>query len=138
MEIKFTWNDKGKPPAFVDILSHDRRKLADCELRFDDGLFAGLKVQGFTIWERTKERNGLPIGNLSVMPPNFRERTYKGGRSSVAFIRPIEDDSYDDRCLPKGPLATTILEAFKSFRTEQRGSQLAEHADDTARGEWLV
>jgi hypothetical protein len=40
--IKITPNEKGNPP----------RKLADAEVHFSDGPFAGLKLIGFAIWER--------------------------------------------------------------------------------------
>ena len=41
--VKITPNDKGNPPG----------KLADAELHFVDGALAGLKLIGFSIWERT-------------------------------------------------------------------------------------
>ena len=42
MTIKITPNDKGNPPG----------KLADAELHFSDGPLEGLKLIGFSIWER--------------------------------------------------------------------------------------
>ncbi len=39
--VKITPNDKGNPPG----------KLADAEIHFVDGVFAGLKLIGFGIWE---------------------------------------------------------------------------------------
>ena len=42
MTIKITPNDKGNPPG----------KLADAELHFTDGPLEGLKLIGFSIWER--------------------------------------------------------------------------------------
>lgn len=42
MTVKITSNDQGNPPG----------KLADAELHFHDGLLAGLKLIGFSIWER--------------------------------------------------------------------------------------
>src|SRR6266545_4044474 len=42
MTVKITPNDKGNPPG----------KLADAELHFRDGVLAGLKLIGFSIWER--------------------------------------------------------------------------------------
>lgn len=42
MTFRFFPNDKGNPPG----------KLADAELHFQDGPFAGLKLIGFSIWER--------------------------------------------------------------------------------------
>ena len=42
LTIKITPNDKGNPPG----------KLADAELHFTDGPLEGLKLIGFSIWER--------------------------------------------------------------------------------------
>ena len=42
MTIKITPNDKGNPPG----------KLAEAELHFTDGPLEGLKLIGFSIWER--------------------------------------------------------------------------------------
>ena len=42
MTVKITPNDKGNPPG----------KLADAELHFSDGPLEGLKLIGFSIWER--------------------------------------------------------------------------------------
>ena len=42
MIVKITPNEKGNPPG----------KLADAELHFGDGPLAGLKLIGFSIWER--------------------------------------------------------------------------------------
>ena len=40
--VKITPNDKGNPPG----------KLANAEIHFVDGVFAGLKLIGFAVWER--------------------------------------------------------------------------------------
>ena len=45
MTIKFSQNDKGSPAG----------KLADAELHFSGGPLDGLKLIGFSVWER---RNG--------------------------------------------------------------------------------
>src|SRR4029450_1768359 len=42
MTIKITPNDKGNPPG----------KLAEAELHFADGPLDGLKLIGFSVWER--------------------------------------------------------------------------------------
>ena len=42
MTIKIITNDKGSPAG----------KLADAELHFDSGPLEGLKLIGFSIWER--------------------------------------------------------------------------------------
>ncbi len=48
MTIKITPNDKGNPPG----------KVADAELHFEDGPLEGLKLIGFSIWERRGGANG--------------------------------------------------------------------------------
>jgi hypothetical protein len=42
MTVKITPNDKGNPPG----------KLADAELHFTEGPLDGLKLIGFSVWER--------------------------------------------------------------------------------------
>ena len=70
--VKITPNDKGNPPG----------KLADAELHFIGGELDGLKLLGFSIWER---RGG---GGRNV---TFPARTYSvnGDRRSYALLRPI-------------------------------------------------
>ena len=93
MTIRFTDNDKGNyPPG----------KLADAELRFTDGPFDGLKLIGFSVWER---RTG---GGRNV---TFPARTYSvnGERRSFALLRPIGDATAQDRVRER------ILEAYAEF-----------------------
>jgi hypothetical protein len=93
--VKITPNDKGNPPG----------KLADAELHFIDGELDGLKLIGFSIWER---RGG---GGRNVTFP-ARQYAVNGERRSFALLRPIADaarqehvrelvlaayDEYDDR-----------------------------------------
>jgi hypothetical protein len=72
--VKITPNDKGNPPG----------KLADAELHFTAGELAGLKLIGFSVWER---RNG-PGRNVT-----FPARSYavNGERRSFALLRPASD-----------------------------------------------
>ena len=74
MTIKIHPNDKGNPPG----------KLADAELHFTDGPLAGLKLIGFSVWERRG------AGGYNV---TFPARTYSvnGERRSFALLRPIVD-----------------------------------------------
>ena len=89
MVVKFTLNDKSNPPG----------KLADAELHFTDGVLEGLKLIGFTVWER---RTG---GGRNV---TFPSRTYSvnGERRSFALLRPIADPTAQNR------LRELILEAY--------------------------
>jgi hypothetical protein len=74
MTIKITPNDKGNPPG----------KLADAELHFTEGPLDGLKLIGFSIWER---RGGT--GRNVTFPA--RSYAINGERRSFALLRPIED-----------------------------------------------
>jgi hypothetical protein len=74
MTVKITPNDKGNPPG----------KLADAELHFGDGPLAGLKLIGFSIWER---RGG--DGRNVTFPA--RQYAVNGERRSFALLRPITD-----------------------------------------------
>ncbi len=89
MTVKFFPNDKGNPPG----------KLADAELHFSGGPLDGLKLIGFTIWERK-------TGGRNVTFP-ARQYTVNGERRSFALLRPILDTSSQDK------LRDVILEAFK-------------------------
>jgi hypothetical protein len=72
--VKISPNDKGNPPG----------KLADAEIHFVDGVFAGLKLIGFAIWER---RTGA--GRNVTFPA--RQYSVNGERRSFALLRPVAD-----------------------------------------------
>src|SRR4051795_11519108 len=72
--VKITANDKGNPPG----------KLADAELHFTEGPLAGLKLIGFSIWER---RGG---GGRNVTFP-ARQYAVNGERRTFAILRPVAD-----------------------------------------------
>jgi hypothetical protein len=76
MLIKILPNDKGAPNG----------KLADAEVHFDEGALGGLRLLGFSVWER---RNG-PGRNVT-----FPARTYSvnGERRNFALLRPIGSDN---------------------------------------------
>jgi hypothetical protein len=92
MTIKITPNDKGNPPG----------KLADAELHFSDGPMEGLKLIGFSIWER-RGGNGRNV--------TFPARSYvvNGDRRSFALLRPIVDNT------AQAKLRDLILEAFQEY-----------------------
>ena len=89
MTVKFIPNDKENPPG----------KLADAELHFSDGPLAGLKLLGFTIWER---KNG---GRNVTFPA--RQYSINGERRSFALLRPRTDAVSQDK------LRDLILDAYK-------------------------
>ena len=92
MTIKITPNDRGNPPG----------KLADAELHFSDGPFEGLKLIGFTVWER-RGGNGRNV--------TFPARSYSvnGERRSFALLRPLVDIT------SQNTLRELILEAFSEY-----------------------
>lgn len=63
-------------------------KLADAELVFDDGPLAGLKLIGFSIWQR---RGGGAASRSVTFPA--RTYTVNGERRSYAVLRPAADPS---------------------------------------------
>ena len=77
--VKITPNDKGNPPG----------KLTDAEIHFGDGVFAGLKLIGFAIWER---RTGA--GRNVTFPA--RQYSVNGERRSFALLRPVSDTNAQD------------------------------------------
>jgi hypothetical protein len=90
--VRITPNDKGNPPG----------KLADAELHFTEGPLDGLKLIGFSIWER---RGGH--GRNVTFPA--RQYTVNGERRSFALLRPIADQMAQNR------IRDLILEAFQEF-----------------------
>jgi hypothetical protein len=95
LTVKITPNDKGNPPG----------KLADAELHFTDGELDGLKLIGFSIWER---RGG---GGRNVTFP-ARQYAINGERRSFALLRPITDASAQER------VRELVLQAFAEYGDE--------------------
>ncbi len=92
MEIKIIPNDKGNPPD----------KLADAEVHFTEGELEGLKLVGFSIWER---RGGS--GRNVTLPS--RQYSVNGERRSFALLRPVVDSTANER------IRELILEAYAEF-----------------------
>jgi hypothetical protein len=90
--VKIVANDKHNPPG----------KLADAELHFTDGVLAGLKLIGFSIWER---RVG---GGRNVTFP-ARQYTVNGDRRSFSLLRPIADSTAQDR------IREMVLQAYAEY-----------------------
>jgi hypothetical protein len=101
MTIKILPNDKGTPPG----------KLADAEIHFTAGPFDGLKLIGFSVWER-RSGNGRNV----TFPA--RQYSVNGERRSYALLRPILDSTGQDR------VRDLVLEAYAAYE--------AEHAEATA------
>jgi len=89
MNIKIVLNEKANPPG----------KLADAELYFTQGPLEGLKLIGFSVWER---KTG---GGRNVTFP-ARSFSVGGERRSFSLLRPIVDSTGQNR------LRDLILEAY--------------------------
>jgi hypothetical protein len=95
LTIKITPNEKGNPPG----------KLADAELHFSEGPFNGLRLVGFSVWER---RGG---SGRNVTFPS-RQYSVNGERRSFALLRPINDSTAQSK------IRELILEAFQEFEEQ--------------------
>jgi hypothetical protein len=92
MTVNIITNDRGNPVG----------KLADAELHFIDGPLAGLKLIGFSIWER---RSGA--GRNVTFPS--RQYNVNGERRSFALLRPLVDAHAQDS------IRDTILQAYAEY-----------------------
>ena len=95
MLVRISPNDKGNPPG----------KLADAELHFTEGALDGLKLIGFSIWER-RTGNGRNV--------TFPARSYavNGERRTFALLRPITDATSQDR------IRELILQAYADHEAQ--------------------
>ena len=93
MVVKIVQSDKNNAPG----------KLADAELHFTEGVLDGLKLVGFTIWER-RTGNGRNV--------TFPARTYTvgGERRSWALLRPTAGDA-----AAQERLRDLILQAYAAY-----------------------
>ena len=80
MVVKIVPYEKGNPPG----------KLADAELHFTEGVLEGLKLIGFSVWER----RGGPGRNVTFPA---RQYSVNGERRSFALLRPVVDATSQDR-----------------------------------------
>jgi hypothetical protein len=94
MTVKITPNDKGNPPG----------KVAEAELHFTDGPLDGLRLVGFSIWER----RGGGAGEYNVTFP-ARSYTVNGDRRSFALLRPIVDTTAQNK------VRELILQAYQDY-----------------------
>lgn len=92
MTVKIVPNDKGSPPG----------KLADAELHFSEGPLDGLKLIGFSVWER-KSGSGRNV----TFPA--RQYSVNGERRSFALLRPTGDSTGQDR------LRDLVLQAYAEY-----------------------
>ena len=91
--VKITPNDRGNPAG----------KLADAELHFGgESPLAGLKLIGFSIWERR-------VGSGRNVTFPARQYSINGERRSFALLRPVVDTTAQDAVRER------ILEAYAEY-----------------------
>jgi hypothetical protein len=93
MVVKIIANDKANLPG----------KLADAELHFTEGVLDGLKLIGFSVWER---RTG---GGRNVTFP-ARAYSVNGERRSFALLRPASGDA-----TAQERIRELVLEAYAEY-----------------------
>jgi hypothetical protein len=91
--VRITPNDKNNPPG----------KLADAELHFTEGALEGLKLIGFSVWER---RSG---GGRNVTFP-ARQYSVNGERRTFALLRPANGDATKQERVRE-----LVLQAYADF-----------------------
>jgi hypothetical protein len=92
--VKIVPNDKGNPAG----------KLADAELHFTEGPLTGLKLIGFSIWERR-------TGNGRNVTFPARQYSVNGERRSFALLRPIGDMAAQDS------IRDLVLQAYAQYES---------------------
>ena len=92
MTVKIVPNEKGNPSG----------KLADAELHFSEGPLEGLKLIGFSVWER-KSGSGRNV----TFPA--RQYSVNGERRSFALLRPIADGMSQAR------VRDIVLQAYAEY-----------------------
>ena len=104
MTVRILLNEKASPVG----------KLADAELHFDesDGALAGLKLIGFSCWERRVN------GGRTV---TFPARTYSlnGERRSFALLRPLESQYGMEN---QNRVRDLILQAYEAHKARSEAS----------------
>ena len=93
--VKIVLNDRGNPAG----------KLADAEVHFTDGPLAGLKLIGFSVWER---RNGT--GRNVTFPA--RAYSVNGERRNFALLRPVGSDN-----AAQNAIRELVLQAYSEFES---------------------
>jgi hypothetical protein len=102
MTVKIVPNDKHNPPG----------KLADAELHFTDGVLGGLKLIGFSVWERR-------TGNGRNVTFPARQYAVNGERRSFALLRPIGDTNAQER------IRDLVLEAYAEYEQTNAAHEVA-------------
>jgi hypothetical protein len=95
MVIKILPNEKNLPTG----------KLADAEVHFTEGALDGLRLLGFSIWER---RNGP--GRHVTFPS--RAYSVNGERRNFSLLRPVGSDT-----AVQNPIRDLVLQAYVDFES---------------------
>jgi hypothetical protein len=98
MEIKIVSSTAGAPSG----------KLADAELHFADGILAGTKLVGISVWERRGNRD------RSVSLP-ARQYSVNGERRQYTLLRAVDDVAAIDA------LKDRILRAYAEYEETEPG-----------------
>lgn len=96
LAFKFVPNDGHGPDG----------KLADVELQFHSGLLAGLRLLGFTVWQR---RNSTDL--LVTFPA--RQYTVNGERRTFALLRPQFGAEQQDA------IRDAIIDAYNALQADE-------------------
>jgi hypothetical protein len=96
-------------------------KIADAEVLFDEGVFDGLKLVGFSIWE--PRAGGSGRRNVTFPARSF---SVNGERRSFALLRPVVDSTAQE------PLRALILQAFAEYEAQQASGEPAPTAAPAA------
>jgi hypothetical protein len=96
MTVKIVPKEKGTPAGL----------LADAELHFTEGPLEGLKLIGFSVWER---KTGT--GRNVTFPA--RQYTVNGERRSFALLRPLVDSTAQER------VRDLVLQAYAEYEAER-------------------
>ena len=92
-------------PSESSAASTPAGKVADAEILFEEGVLSGLKLVGFSIWERRAD------GGRSLTFP-ARSYVVNGERRSFALLRPVADSAAQE------PLRALVLQAFAEYEAQ--------------------
>lgn len=111
MRVRFTANDRGKPPDYQEIERTHRVKVADAAIEFEDGPLSGLSLTGFVVWCSLTDRDVL-----YVSPPERTINTGVARGASYALLRPSAASDHDYRPSLTKESKAFICEAFRRWR----------------------
>jgi hypothetical protein len=100
--------EQGRHIMLVKIMPNDKGptgKLADAEVHFTEGAMEGMKLLGFSVWDR---KNG-PGRNVTFPA---RQYSVNGERRSFALLRPITDAKSQER------IRELVLQAYADFEAQ--------------------